>query len=226
MYEDPEAKARGYAAHMERAIRTGELVQMAPTSYDTAAGGREGTDDRQLWAQTSYQPVEIGGTRLFGRGPKSTSGIESLRDGPFRKERAGFRLEIQAVSAGWGLNTPFSNLRAALNGNSIGDELYERIAWDVNRTMQIGALVEAVPLASNTIRPSKTAFDKLGIPKPEIRYSISDYTKKGGDAFGPLAAQIFRAMGSKDTSPSKRASRRRDPFPFRYPRRSCLRRTR
>ena len=38
-------------------------------------------------------------TRLGYRGPLSTAGIEDLRDGPFRRERGAFRIEIG--NEGW-----------------------------------------------------------------------------------------------------------------------------
>ncbi|TKD01860.1 PAS domain-containing protein [Polyangium fumosum] len=62
LFEDPEAVARGYTAHLERALR-GETVVMPPTSYDTAEAGIERTEDRKVWTQTSFQPVDVHGKR-------------------------------------------------------------------------------------------------------------------------------------------------------------------
>ncbi len=131
------------------------------------------------------------------RGPGSTSGVESLRDGPFRKHRAAFRVELQNTSASWALNTPYSALQDLLNANVIGRALYDRLGWEVSRTVQINALLEPEPQRDSTIRPSTTLRDKFGIPRPEIRFVIDDYTQRGADAFARLAARIFEALGAR-----------------------------
>jgi choline dehydrogenase-like flavoprotein len=131
------------------------------------------------------------------RGPLSTSGIESLRDGPFRRHRGAFRVELQNVSANWGLNTPWSNLAELVNANVFGAELYERLGWEVNRTVQFEALIEPQPQHESTIRPSKTKLDDRGVPRPEINFVIDEFTLRGAEAFERLAVQMFAALGAK-----------------------------
>ncbi|MDI3291189.1 PAS domain-containing protein [Polyangium sp. 15x6] len=62
LLEDPDAVARGYAAHLERATR-GEASVMPPTSFNTAEVGFENAEDRELWSESSYQPVDVAGRR-------------------------------------------------------------------------------------------------------------------------------------------------------------------
>ena len=65
------------------------------------------------------------------RGPLSTAGVESLRDGDFRKRRAAFRIEIEAIGANWALNSPYGALNEKLAANIIGKDLFEEVGWDV-----------------------------------------------------------------------------------------------
>jgi len=131
------------------------------------------------------------------RGPLSTSGIETLRDGQFRRHRGAFRVEIQNVSANWGMNTPFSNVKDLVNQNLMGKDLYRQLGWDVNRTIQFDALIEPEPQHDSTIRPSKTELDERGVPRPEIHFVVDELTQRGAAAFERLAAQIFAAMGTR-----------------------------
>lgn len=57
IYKDPKAVEMGYPASIERALR-GEVVRMPPTAYDTAQSGIERLDDRQIWTQITYIPLE------------------------------------------------------------------------------------------------------------------------------------------------------------------------
>ncbi|MDC3958160.1 PAS domain-containing protein [Polyangium jinanense] len=62
LLKDPDAVARGYAAHLERATR-GEASVMPPTSFNTAEVGFDNAEDRELWSETSYAPVDVAGKR-------------------------------------------------------------------------------------------------------------------------------------------------------------------
>src|SRR5262249_43234474 len=138
------------------------------------------------------------------RGPLITSGIGDLCDGPFRNKRAAFRVDIG--NEGWnflvggvggdpnvttldfvnGLNNSRLNPRPgrppddplgkdALFGKALADKLNEKLT----RQFRVGFLVEQTPDLDNRVPLSREFKDGLGLPRPEISYNLSDYTRKG-----------------------------------------------
>jgi choline dehydrogenase-like flavoprotein len=154
------------------------------------------------WAQTP-QPV------YPYRGPLSTAGIEDLRDGrTFRKERAAFRVEIG--NEGWnfviggdpnittldfvnGVNATGANGGLqALTGSNLATALNRTISSQI----RIGFLIEQTPDESNLVRLSDKFTDGLGLPRPEIKYDLSPYTRRGLAAAKQFADAVFDAMGA------------------------------
>jgi glucose dehydrogenase len=155
------------------------------------------------------------------RGPLITSGIGDLCDGPFRAKRAAFRVDIG--NEGWnyviaggafgadpnlttvdfvngmnssGLNkSDFNQLKdnTALLGASLAQKLNDLIS----RQFRIGFLVEQTPESTNRITLSNFT-DALGLPRPEISYDISDYTKQGIVAAFRMKNLIFDKLGAHD----------------------------
>ncbi len=130
------------------------------------------------------------------RGPLSTSGCESLRDGPFRKERSGFRIELQNTGTSWATGSPFSNVIDLVNRGYTGKKLRDQLAWDVSTQIELNGLLEPEPNYDNCIKPSRTLFDPLGLPRPEIRYSIGEYSYAGAKAFVEAAKMIYARLGA------------------------------
>jgi choline dehydrogenase-like flavoprotein len=165
------------------------------------------------------------------RGPLITSGIGDLCDGPFRAKRAAFRVDIG--NEGWnyviaggefgvdpqvttldfvngmnsgGLNkSEFSQLK---NDNSalLGAGLAQKLNDLISRQFRIGFLVEQDPDPNNRVTLSPTFSDALNLPRPQIAYDISDYTKQGIVAafrmtnlmFGKLGAHNFTVRAKDD----------------------------
>lgn len=134
------------------------------------------------------------------RGPLSTSGIESLRDGEFRRYRSAFRVEIEAIGANWALNAPFSAVSDFLNKGVIGQRLRQSIGWEVNRQVQLDALLEPVANYNSRVTLAKDSSgnyvtDKIGIPRPRLDFVIDNHTVAGAQAFAQVADMILRRMG-------------------------------
>ncbi|HMG04019.1 MAG TPA: GMC family oxidoreductase [Chthoniobacterales bacterium] len=140
------------------------------------------------------------------RGPLATAGIESLRDGPFRKNRAAFRVEFG--NEGWNFaagdpeNTVFdfvdgsnTNQTNPNNQQLFGVPLLNKLNEIFTRQCRFGFLIEQSPEDSNTITLSQTLTDDLGIPRPKINYNLSDYTKRAFVAAQKLTDQVFAAAG-------------------------------
>jgi choline dehydrogenase-like flavoprotein len=145
------------------------------------------------------------------RGPLSTSGIEDLRDGPFRETRAAYRVEIG--NEGWNFalgGDPAITTVDFVNGHNIsganeegkplfGAELVKRLNSVITRQIRLGFLVEQDPDERNCVGISKDPknVDHLKLPRPEINYDIFDYPKAGLLAAKRTADAIFARLGAK-----------------------------
>jgi choline dehydrogenase-like flavoprotein len=137
------------------------------------------------------------------RGPLSTSGIESLRDGDFRKQHSPFRMEIGNEGWNWAMNDPWGSVNSLVAGGEFGSRLRSTLNGLFIRQFRFGSLVEQMPLSGNRIVPSKEYTDNLGIPRPEITYDLDPYTRAGYAAARKVAGQLFAQMGATDfTSPN------------------------
>ena len=157
------------------------------------------------------------------RGPLITSGIGDLCDGPFRAKRAAFRVDIG--NEGWnyviaggsfgadphvttidfvngmnssGLNTQQFNQLGKDNVTLFGADLAHKLNDLISRQLRIGFLVEQTPDPNNRVTVSSTFKDGLGLPRPEISYDISDYTRQGIVAAFRMKNLIFNKLGARD----------------------------
>lgn len=141
------------------------------------------------------------------RGPLATAGIESLRDGPFRKERAAFRVEFGNEGWNFAALDPDTTVLDFVDGNDnnqnnpnkdklFGVALLNKLNQIFTSQFRFGFLIEQSPESTNTVTRS-TLKDALGIPRPKINYNLSDYTKRAFVAAQKLTDQVFAAAGVK-----------------------------
>jgi choline dehydrogenase-like flavoprotein len=157
------------------------------------------------------------------RGPLITSGIGDLCDGPFRAKRAAFRVDIG--NEGWnfvvagaafgadphvttidfingmnsgGLNSKDFNQLGKDNVALFGADLAHKLNDLITRQFRIGFLVEQDPDPNNRVTLSSEFKDALDLPRPEISYNISDYTRRGFVAAYRMRKLIFDKMGAMD----------------------------
>lgn len=129
------------------------------------------------------------------RGPLSTSGIENLRDGLFRRERGAFRIDIGNEGWSWPTGAPSSTAVDLANRGMRGKELDDTLREQASRHIRLAALVEQPPDPENRVTLDKEK-DMYGVPLPRIAYRLDDYTKAGfaasvkahNDIFAKLAA--------------------------------------
>lgn len=142
------------------------------------------------------------------RGPISTSGIESLRTGPFRSQRAAFRVEIGNEGWNWPTGDPYTTTLDYIDGTNIGTlnpnlqrlsgaQLVQTLNGLLTRQFRMAFLVEQEPQTTNRIVLSKTVTDGLGIPRPEIRYGLSPYTMAGFQAAAQASRQFIAGLGAQ-----------------------------
>jgi choline dehydrogenase-like flavoprotein len=148
------------------------------------------------------------------RGPRSGSGIESLRDGPFRKHRSAWRVDVGNVGWEWSDDDPLTSARDFIFGDNnsrlnpdcaqlFGSALVERVNTFNTRMMRLCYLVEQEPQATNKITLSDHYVDKLGLPRPKVNYSVtgSEYTLRGIVAAQQATDLIFKKIGANPFFP-------------------------
>jgi choline dehydrogenase-like flavoprotein len=220
-------KAKTYVI-AANAIETPRLLLMSKNQGRTANGVANSSDlaGRNLMDHPYYvgwgllppaQPA------FPYRGPLITSGIGDLCDGPFRAKRAAFRVDIG--NEGWnfvvagaqfgadphvttidfvngmnssGLNTQAFNQLGKENAALFGVDLAHKLNDIITRQFRIGFLVEQDPDPNNRVTLSSEFTDALGLPRPEISYNISDYTRQGIVASYRMRKLIFDKMGATD----------------------------
>lgn len=130
------------------------------------------------------------------RGPRITSVIESLRDGRFRSYRAASRPELSNSGTSWETGAPFTDVVNAVNAGLTGEALRKSVGWSATTVIHIDAMIEPEPDHDSRIVPSESLRDAWGIPRPELRYRIGDYSARGRQAFFDLATRIYQRMGA------------------------------
>jgi choline dehydrogenase-like flavoprotein len=188
------------------AIETPRLLLMSKQQRDSGVANSSGQVGKNLMDHPFYVPWGLLPQPVFPyRGPLSTSGIEDLRDGDFRKERAAYRVEIG--NDGWNFavggdpNVTTLDFVNGLNNSRVnknydalfGDALLNQLRGVFTRQFRLGFLVEQEPEEKNRVTLSKHT-DGMGLPRPEVYYSLSDYTLRGLAAAKQAADTIFARL--------------------------------
>jgi choline dehydrogenase-like flavoprotein len=135
------------------------------------------------------------------RGPSSTSGIENLRDGPFRRERSAFRVEL----ANWGWDFcafgPYRDVEVAVHDDGLfGAALRRHLATTVPRQIRLGFLLEQPPDPDNRVTVDRRWTDAMGNPRPVLRYDLDERILRGFAAAASLSRQAFAALGATEAT--------------------------
>lgn len=150
------------------------------------------------------------------RGPLSTSGIETLRDGPSvpRGRRSAFRIEIGNDGWRFPIGDPTD---VVANGDRARGPVFIapgaggpalRQAWVAHsqREVRMASLTEMLPDPANRVVPSPTHTDALGLPRPLVSFRVGAYTHAGLDEAQAVHDRVFDALGVTE--------RHHVPFPF------------
>src|SRR6266478_884133 len=193
-------------------IETPRLLLMSKNGGRTANGVANSSDmvGRNLMDHPYYVAWGLTSTPVYPyRGPLITSGIGDLCDGPFRAKRGAFRIDIG--NEGWnfvvggdpnvttldlvnGMNKSKVNVgKEALFGKKLVDTLNDKFTHQ----FRVGFLVEQTPDLDNRVTLSEFR-DGLGLPRPQIAYDLSHYTRQGIVAAHRMKNLLFRKMGVND----------------------------
>lgn len=157
------------------------------------------------WALISENADPIWGYR----GPLATSGIESLRDGEFRKHRSSFRMEIGNEGWNFAVGDPYTSTMDYLQGTNItqlnpnnqrlgGLALVEKLNSLLTRQFRIGVMFDQAPMAENRVTLDPTYTDGLGLPRPHIDYGLDPYTMEGFRVAKDVCTKVYQRMGATE----------------------------
>ena len=192
---------------MSRRDDQGQLIHGVANSSDQV--GRN-LMDHPLYLSWGLSPNPVYGYR----GPLATSGIETLRDGAFRSERAAWRVEIGNEGWNFSITDPWTSVGDWVDGTNVsqlntrdkklfGDDLVATLNHIFTRQWRMGYLVEQTPEPENRIRLSSDFSDLaqytdgLGLPRPVIDYQLSDYTQLGFAYAEIFSRQIYQHLGAR-----------------------------
>lgn len=152
------------------------------------------------------------------RGPLSTSGIETLKNNSARGKMGCFRIELGNDGWEWPDNAPYQTVYSLVQGQNIegftkiqdasleqakqglfGEPLRSSLQATLSRQIRVAALVEPAPIKNHDVRVSDE-LDELGLPRPKIRYGITDdeYCIKGMQTAIKVHHKIFQALGAEE----------------------------
>ncbi|MDX6402927.1 MAG: glucose dehydrogenase [Blastocatellia bacterium] len=176
---------------------------------------------RNLMDHPLYLTWALAPQPMWGyRGPLATAGIESLRDGEFRKYRSSFRMEIG--NEGWNFATgdPYTTTLDFITGTNGantntggpngtpqrlgGTALAMKLNNLFTSQFRIACMFDQSPLQENRVtldldangKPNHT--DGLGIPRPKVEYGLDPYTMEGFRMAAHVCSTIYQQMGATE----------------------------
>jgi choline dehydrogenase-like flavoprotein len=133
------------------------------------------------------------------RGPPSTSGVETFRDGPTRSRRAAFRMSLG--NDGWSrIGAPQTTAQKLIEEQRLyGDALRRALFDQVSRQARMSCSVEVLPNKQNRVELSHD-LDPLGLRRPRLTFSTDDYTRAAFGEALDVIDEILRAIDATPTS--------------------------
>jgi choline dehydrogenase-like flavoprotein len=127
------------------------------------------------------------------RGPVETSGFAEWRDGPFRSQHAA--MGSGSSNQGWVRALgPQMRTAALIQGKLLGPALRMAVAEQTIREVAIGGSAEILPNPDNRVTRDEKK-DALGLPRPQLYFSLDDYTKRSMDLGQDRHFALMNAMG-------------------------------
>lgn len=159
------------------AIETAKLLLLSNLATRSGQVGRNLMDHLQDEV-TTFFPEPL----YPFRGPQSTCSIEDFRDGSFRHNHSAIRMTVGNDGHGRA-KAPMDVLDDYLEKDKLfGKDLLTKLEDRVPRMLRIGFSTEMLPNPNNRVSLS-TKLDEYGLPRPQIRFEVEQYTynalKKG-----------------------------------------------
>ena len=181
---------RWYDAQHKSHRATGRLFVVACNSLETPrllliaansrnpAGIANSSDQvgRNMMDHSGFHCTFLADRPLWlGRGPAQSSCMVGPRDGAFRSEYSANKMILNNISR----IAPATDqaLKLGLVGKELDDEIRRRAAFGVD----ISISLEPLPDPTNRVTLSSTRRDGMGLPCPDIHYTLGDYARRGYD---------------------------------------------
>jgi glucose dehydrogenase len=194
------------AAH---AIENAKILLSSPWNGTTVANSSDQVG-RNLMDHPCYLAWGMTPGPIYGyRGPISTAGIESLRDGNFRSQRASWRIEIGNEGWNWPTADPYTTGQDLIYGTNNGGlnpnkQIMSNTAYwtyanqQFTRQVRVAFLVEQPADPNNRVQLSTQYKDNLGIPRPLVTYNLSNYVRYGFQQARAATQQIMSRLGATE----------------------------
>lgn len=214
-------------------IETAKLMLISPwktvKGVERAVGNRSDQVGRNLMDHLIYlcwgllkEPAHA------FRGPQTTTTIGEFRDGDERRKRAAWIIMCSNAGWGWPTGAPISTVQAQYRAirdadRSPGDrgkQLKEELRDHISRQVSFTAEFEQLPSPYNRVRLSSRKSDKLGLPRAEIAYALSPYSRAGFVDAHAAMNEVLKAVtsegGYSDTRTGQPNSFAVDGTPFQH----------
>jgi choline dehydrogenase-like flavoprotein len=199
-YKDPSGRTTRVSGKLfvlaANGIETPKLMLMATSAkFPQGIGNRSDQVGRNLMDHPGTGVSFLANEPLWpGRGPMEMTSVVNFRDGSFRADYAAKKLHVSNGVATMAVTSAL--IKQGLTGAELDRQIRERTA----RTLTINSFHEHLPEPQNRVVLSKDRADALGIPHPEIYYSINDYVKKSAANTHELYAQIASLFGGTEVT--------------------------
>ncbi|MER8785081.1 GMC family oxidoreductase [Mesorhizobium sp. M1006] len=185
------------AAH---AIETPRLLLIS-SDRDAAPAGvanSSGQVGRNLMDHLQGQMAAVVPQPLFPyRGPPTTVGVDTFRDGTFRASHAAFRLSIGNDGMGR-VETPFAALEQKLMDGLIGSRLRVALGDRLIRQFRISYSTEMLPSADNRVTLAGAVPDSFGMQRAQLSLHLEDYNRLAFEKAAALISGIFDRLKIPD----------------------------
>ena len=204
MYKAYEVLESGEVTYVEKTVSAKRYLLTAHAVENAKLMLASGCQNKNIGQNLMDHPVGLSWAQArepIGpyRGPGSTSGIPALRDGPFRRNRSAFRVEIGTWGWSWPQGTPNSTVEhEAMKEGKFGTELRNAVREEEERHVRFGMLIEQQAVESNCISIDDRYRDAIGNHRPIINYGLSEHEKRGLKAAREFCKQLFAAGKYED----------------------------
>ena len=199
-YKDPTGASTRATAHWfvlaANGIEIPKLMRMSTSAgFPHGIGNRSGLVGRNLMDHPGTGVTFFANEELWpGRGPMEMTSVVNFRDGAFRADYAAKKLHLSNGST-------VREVASDLVGRGVmGPELDRQIRFRAARKLAINSFHEQLPDPANQVLPSREYRDAIGIPYPEIRYSIDDYVRRSAAHTREAYAAIAGLFGGTEVT--------------------------
>lgn len=158
-------------------IESPKLLLMSKSEkYPNGIANSSDQVGRNLMGHTGISMNVMASEDLWpGQGPTELLVYMNYRDGPQRKDIPSYKTKFRNT-------VPTSQIASSLLAKGImGSKLDEEIRRISARSLNVAIDFETEPLPQNRVMLSTTKKDALGLPVPDLYYSVNDYWMAGKD---------------------------------------------